>query len=259
MAQQVKPHISAMLQASRSSRGGRMQFANRRTPDLPIVEEFEEHWLFVYGYHMQHFDHHSLFKNNGAHLAGKYVTTDSCYSMMAYTHNKDSSNQAIVLEENSVYSAHIMGELYKVPSNIIRLMDAVCQNTTAMRRTEVSIRAFRDYKRNLNAWMYVGIDSYWENLLTHFNWRFAKVGTQRIYENGGHSKPTEFYRFRPIDQWVDRWSPGHALTSNGTPRSDITLAPIGKRVSQTDGLSMAYAEKEYEPEEWEDYRNFHLM
>lgn len=230
--------VETLLKTPAGARGDRLKFGNRYTPDVPYVESMDEHWLFVYGDHREHFNRAGFLKFQEAEFKGRFITVDRGYVMMMYTPGQDSTNEFFTMDEDSSFSAHVYGELYRVNAKTIKILDNVFWNGLKMKRERIKIRALRNYTRNLEVWWYKGREEHWESLMSQYNWRFKLVDCQQMYENGGNAKPTQFFSLKPKDQYINNWyrhisADQSILSSNLNQSQKVTLPALSNYTKRT--------------------------
>jgi gamma-glutamylcyclotransferase (GGCT)/AIG2-like uncharacterized protein YtfP len=134
------------------------------TPDMPVLCQKEEHYLFTYGTLKKGFCRNH-FLTNGGTLIGSGFTLDSDFVL--YRQNKQYSFPIAFKTDLHSINGHIGGELWLIKTNKLIELDFVESNGTMYYREEVPVvihpYAGKDKMVVATAQMYLGVPGYWRD------------------------------------------------------------------------------------------------
>jgi gamma-glutamylcyclotransferase (GGCT)/AIG2-like uncharacterized protein YtfP len=154
------------------------------SPDYPALAKWDSHYVFAYGTLKAGF-------RRDRNLAGSKVVG------VGYTKNhfemfRTDTNQSfpVLLSNEAGRAHHIYGEVYKVPTWMMRDLDYIESNTFKYQRIRVPIDTLMDSKtgisRQIYAWTYIGVPTYWsykKDLLIPCDILTSKQDTKFSYYN----------------------------------------------------------------------------
>lgn len=184
---------------------------NKFSPDIPALEQFDDHLLFVCNEWQKRHPKHELIQPNAAFLAIALTVSDK-FTMWKKKLGKESF--AIPLEEKSrrdglAKRAKIRGEVYLVPTSTILRLDRETKNGVQFQRKKIEVAmAYRELMKDerdswfveriatANCWFYQGVKPYWDDHITADLYSKVKLFQPRRFSDAINS-PNLHYAFRP--------------------------------------------------------------
>jgi gamma-glutamylcyclotransferase (GGCT)/AIG2-like uncharacterized protein YtfP len=124
------------------------------TPDMPELNIWKSHNLFVYGTLKQGEKRHSLLDDKW--YVGPATTTLDNYCLREY---RKGGFPILKYEPEYEHRGHIEGELYSVPARVIRHLDQIEQNGELFKRRRIKLKD--PSGKQHYAWCYYGNPLYW--------------------------------------------------------------------------------------------------
>lgn len=118
------------------------------TSDMPVLNGFNEQYVFVYGTLKRGFVCHDLLE--GAPLVGRGWTALERWRLV-----QDSF--PVALYDESDLAKSVFGEIYLVPTGLMKTLDQYESNGNLYRRRRMAINL--DTGKSKVAWMYIGVPS----------------------------------------------------------------------------------------------------
>lgn len=139
------------------------------THDVPIIERYNGHLVFVYGTLKDGFSKHYLLKQAGAQFVS-VASSQRPYSLFKHTQATDP--YPILLPQ---YRTHpvgsVIGQLYMVKPSTIYELDRFEQNQTLFRRLKLHLQILTKPHNSMQiystlyAWTYMGIPEVWRDMI----------------------------------------------------------------------------------------------
>lgn len=134
----------------------------KHTPDYPVLNTKKEHFVFVYGTLKAGKVNHDLINKASVKFIGKAFTVSKLYVM----YEKAFPVVFKISEEKKSFfqTAHISGEIYKVPTELMPTLDMLESNGVMYqrRRENFILKNNQNDKDNrlIKAWIYLGVPTY---------------------------------------------------------------------------------------------------
>lgn len=175
--------------------------ATEFTPDIVQLEGRARWLFFVYDRWKDGHADHSIFGGEAMNMG--VVFTQDNFAMIKRSLGQDSYPIPLDRAPFNLPEAPIRGELYAVPSGWINRLDTDKRNGVKFERRRVSVtlpyRGMRNISmvkyQSLRAFMYVGIQDFWEPLVDKDFFLFDKV---RTFEPK-NTKFKEYYEFTKLE------------------------------------------------------------
>lgn len=169
------------------------------TPDVPILQLSTHQDVFIYGCMKKGFSHDATLGKSKIPLGVGWTKSDK---FVMYRTTTLAENYPVILPTHaSDLRAHIYGEVYRVPTDTILLLDNYESNGEYYKRVKlpvsIQVPGVNHSKIERYIWVYVGLRSYWGDHLhtcelvdkqTNFNNSYAYYSYKWSYEKGKADK-----------------------------------------------------------------------
>jgi len=130
------------------------------TPDFPILQKKESHYVFVYGTLKRDFRNHQVL--SGSKVVGCGFSESDRFVMAKELRHRF----PVAFFDNRVESrGRLYGEVYEVKPEVIRDLDYLESNGIMYKRYPLMFEVFQRTgpKQKIRAWVYLGIKEYWSD------------------------------------------------------------------------------------------------
>lgn len=133
------------------------------TKDYPVLNLFEDHYIFVYGTLKYGYSNHRVINNKDCTFIADAFSTHAHF-LLKQTRGGIPALLGTFGQTNKA-AKHVKGELYLVKTKMLPALDAFEQNGVIYKRTKLlfSVPYPADKDELVPAWTYVGIKSAWES------------------------------------------------------------------------------------------------
>lgn len=134
---------------------------SKHTHDVPIISQYLNHYVFVYGTLKQSERRGDLLKlTRDAQLCGTAVTEKKVYDMVLAPVDNFSDAFPVLLEGTSQQrQTAVRGELWLVPTQTLIRLDRIEANGSMFERQEIPVHCG---KNKVMAWCYLGCNDFWK-------------------------------------------------------------------------------------------------
>lgn len=136
------------------------------TQDVPLLECYENHYVFVYGTLKRNGPRHEILKDTpGTKWCGVGVTVDDRYDLLINDPEEFNGVFPIAFDRVSRQrDAKIKGEVWLVPTNLLIRLDQIEGNTYMFEREK---RGIWVGQKRIMAWVYLGLKGFWNTYTLH--------------------------------------------------------------------------------------------
>lgn len=152
------------------------------TDDVPIISQFLNHYVFVYGTLKRTERRGPMLTSSKAKFCGVGMTIDTYDMLLSPTERFQESFPLLVRDTTQSRLHRVKGEIWLVPTGLLMKMDKIESNGYMYQRRKIPIVSG---KNRCDAWVYEGVPDFWRLIPEAKDVPVTEQNSQTYYEYKG--------------------------------------------------------------------------